>query len=745
VLLLGLAATLLVTWRLAETIHDKDESRFVYSVAAAQDAIADRLDTYMSLLRGGAALFAASGEVSRDEFRTYVHRQNVEQAYPGIQGIGFSRRVPAGELTEFVEAARAEGKPDFRVWPEDQREEYHSIVYLEPLDRRNRAAIGFDMFTEPTRRAAMERARDTGLPQATGKVTLVQEIDENKQAGFLIYMPVYGGEPATLDERRESLLGFVYSPFRADDLLAGVFAQKARPRLHFAVFDGAPSPESQLHNSGPEPEGRFRTTDTLPVAGRQWTIEYRTLPEFELVSGRAFLPIALSMGMLLSIAFSAFTWSEGKARGAAESSAAALDASRREIERLNADLEVRLGEVETLAAQREQLLQSEREARTAAEHAGRMKDEFLATLSHELRTPLNAILGYSQLLGMASLDEAEREDARDAIERNAWLQSKLIEDLLDMNRIVSGKIRLDLRPIDPADALDEAIEAATPAARNKGVALIQEFEHGGAKIMADHVRLQQIVWNLLSNAVKFTPAGGAVRVSLARGESDVTISVADTGQGISAHFLPHVFDRFRQADGSSTRRHGGLGLGLSIVWNLVELHGGRVTAESEGEGRGATFRVRLPTHGAAHIEEAPAMPASTATSDEAKGALAGIRVLVVDDEPDANALLKRLLEQRQAQVAVATSPAEAWPLLTENQFDVLLSDISMPQEDGYQFIRRIRTSNQPFSHIRAAAVTAFARPEDKARAKDAGFDDHLAKPIEAKALMRLVKRLALAD
>jgi CheY-like chemotaxis protein/anti-sigma regulatory factor (Ser/Thr protein kinase) len=294
-----------------------------------------------------------------------------------------------------------------------------------------------------------------------------------------------------------------------------------------------------------------------------------------------------------------------------------------------------------------------------------------------------------------------------------------------------------MRPVDPAGVLEDAIEAAAPAARNKGVALACEFDQGGPAVMADPVRLQQIVWNLLSNAVKFTARGGTVRVSLERDDDGAVVTVADNGQGIPADFLPHVFDRFRQADGSTTRRHGGLGLGLSIVRNLVELHGGTVTAHSEGEGRGATFQVRLPRHGeaggdAANWPEAKGEPQET---------LAGIRVLVVDDEPDANALIKRLLEQRKAAVTATTSTHEACALLSRQRFDVLLTDISMPLEDGYQFLQRIRSSDQPYRGIRAAAVTAYARPEDKAKARDAGFDDHLAKPVEARALVQLIKRL----
>ncbi|HEX6962047.1 MAG TPA: CHASE domain-containing protein, partial [Lacipirellula sp.] len=298
VLLLGLAATAAVTWRLAEIIRASDEDRFRNSVANAQDAITDRIDTYMALLRAGASYIAAQRDVTREEFHDYVARLDVTAAYPGIQGIGWSERIAPEELADRVAAAREDGVDDFRVWPDEERNEYHAIVFLEPLDRRNQAAIGYDMFTDPTRRAAMEEARDTGLPRATGKVTLVQEIDERKQAGFLIYMPVYEGDgvPATVADRREKLRGFVYSPFRADDLLAGVFAKEGRPHVDFTVYDGAAEPDSRLHQSAAQGEGRFQTSETLDIAGRPWTIRYQTRPEFEIASWRQFVPVAFAVG-----------------------------------------------------------------------------------------------------------------------------------------------------------------------------------------------------------------------------------------------------------------------------------------------------------------------------------------------------------------------------------------------------------------------------------------------------------------
>ncbi len=403
-----------------------------------------------------------------------------------------------------------------------------------------------------------------------------------------------------------------------------------------------------------------------------------------------------------------------------------------------------------IAAERDQLLASERAARGEAERASRMKDEFLATLSHELRTPLNAILGWATILAGRAEGDASLRGGLETIERNARAQTHIIEDLLDMSRIISGKVRLEVQVTDLASVLQTAVDSVRPTAESKGVKLRAILDPEAGPVMGDANRLQQVFWNLLVNAVKFTPKGGHIEVVLGRIDSHLEVSVADTGEGIGADFLPFVFDRFRQADASTSRQHGGLGLGLAIVKQLVELHGGRVRVASAGAGKGSVFTLELPTA----IVRAPAFsepisrrhPTAShdaepqATGDEPD--LTGVNVVAVDDEPDARALVQRLLEDRGAKVRSAASAAEAIDLIVGSPPDVLISDIGMPGEDGYAFIRRVRSlAAREGGDVPAVALTAYARTEDRVRAIRAGYQSHLVKPVDARELVAVVSSL----
>ena len=383
-----------------------------------------------------------------------------------------------------------------------------------------------------------------------------------------------------------------------------------------------------------------------------------------------------------------------------------------------------------------------------AEAASRSKDEFLATLSHELRTPLNAILGWTQILELTPDDGEKRSRGLQAIHRNARAQAQLIDDLLDLSRIVSGKMRLDVRSVDLLSVIDGAVEAVRPAAEARSLRLHRVLDPRAGPIAGDADRLRQVAWNLLSNAVKFTPKGGRVEVRLERVNSHVEIIVADSGIGISAEFLPHVFDRFRQFDSSASRTHGGLGLGLAIVRHLVELHGGTVEARSPGLGQGSTFVVALPLS-IARLD-APELRVHPRAGEEAAACrddptlnLRGIRVLVVDDEPDARETLTEILEHCEAEVLAVSSAGEALRELEKFKPHVLLSDIGMPGEDGYALIRRVRElPPERGGRVPAAALTAFARGEDRRRALLAGFQMHVPKPVEVNELATVVATLA---
>jgi signal transduction histidine kinase/CHASE1-domain containing sensor protein len=754
---IGAVSTTLVGRQLQRSAVAGDRERFEVAVDRLQDSIQDRVDMYVAMLRAGAAMLTATDLHTPAQFHVFADHLKLQRRYPGVQGIGYSERFAAADLSRVIAERRQLGDAAFHVWPSGNRTEYHSILYLEPLDRRNQAAIGYDMFTDPTRRAAMERARDTGEPAASGRVTLVQEIDENKQPGFLIYMPVYDGAtlPSTIEERRARLRGFVYSPFRADDLFAGILGRNPHPRAGFALFDGTPAPGSLLHRTDvPGQTSRLMTTRDVSVAGRTWTAEFFSTAALDAGSAHAFVPLTFWAGSILTGILTVLALLQVRARERAEQSEAAVeDAAKRfhdqaqtlavvnrtgaqiagELDldrlvqhitdagtaltrarfgaffynRLNQDgesytlyalsgaprdafasfpmprntdvfgptfrgegivrsaditadpryghnpphngmppghlpvrsylavpVKSRSGEVlgglffghpepnvfteqaehilSGIAAQAaiaidnarlygrvQELLASERAARTEAERVSGLKDEFLATLSHELRTPLNAVMGWAHMLSSGSLTDEHRTVAVETILRNARIQSKLIDDLLDMSRIISGRLRVEMSLVNLDDVVEAAVNVVKPTADAKRVQLSFEREPGLHSLWADGARLQQVLWNLLANAIKFTPALGRVAISVRRSGDDVELCVTDTGIGISAEFLPHVFERFRQGDGSFTRGHGGLGLGLSIARSLVEMHGGTIDAASAGVNRGSTFTLRFPAASAA--------------------------------------------------------------------------------------------------------------------------------------------------
>jgi len=419
-----------------------------------------------------------------------------------------------------------------------------------------------------------------------------------------------------------------------------------------------------------------------------------------------------------------------------------VDAFNRVLERIqlregelsdaNAELRKEIADRRRAEQERAELLVREREA-------NRLKDEFLATLSHELRTPLNAILGWTKLMRTGAVPEAGVDRALEKIERNAQVQSRLVEDLLEVSRIASGKLRLDVKPLDLAPLVTAAIDSIRPAAEARGVAIDRQFDAPAFPTGGDPDRLQQVIWNLLSNAVKFTPAGGVVTVRLRRDGADDELSVSDNGIGIEQAFLPNVFDMFRQADASSTRAHGGLGLGLSIVRNLVDMHGGDVRVESGGLNQGARFIVRLPVR--AHDRVTDRSAGRRPRGGVFDGLLTGARVVVVDDDDDTRELLQSLFESAGAIVRVAASAAEGLTACVEDRPDALVTDIAMPGEDGYGLIRQIQAVMGAGAPRATIALTAFAGARDRERAAEAGFDRHVTKPFDPEELVRAVQEL----
>ena len=423
-----------------------------------------------------------------------------------------------------------------------------------------------------------------------------------------------------------------------------------------------------------------------------------------------------------------------------QNSIAQAEAARLHVE----ELSKYITELQRSEEARGQLLLRAERARSEAEAANRIKDEFLATLSHELRTPLTSLLGWSSVLREAKRDEKVLNQGLEAIDRNARVQAQLIDDLLDVSRIVSGKLNLDVRPLDVSSVTRAAINVVRPAADAKGITLDYWAEPGLGAISADSARLQQIIWNLLSNAVKFTPHGGKISVRVDQDGTNARVTVEDTGQGIEPEFLPRVFDRFRQADSSTTRSFGGLGLGLAIVRHLVELHGGTVSAHSDGVNKGATFSLTFPL--LADRTQPVAVAHSGEMSPFENHSLDGLRVLLVDDEPEARQIISTVITRTGAEVKTCNSASEALAKLVEWKPDVILSDIAMPDEDGYSFIGKVRSlPRDKGGETPAAALTAYARDVDRRQALDAGYQMHIAKPIAAGQLVMMIARLAGRD
>jgi signal transduction histidine kinase len=449
-----------------------------------------------------------------------------------------------------------------------------------------------------------------------------------------------------------------------------------------------------------------------------------------LIRTYGFYAVVATVPIILIICFTYQTYLKN-----IENSVAQTEAARLHVEELSRYI----SELQRSEEERGQLLLRAERARAEAEAANRIKDEFLATLSHELRTPLTSLLGWSSVLREANQDEKVLTQGLEAIDRNARVQAQLIDDLLDVSRIVSGKLNLDVRPLDISSVARAAISVVRPAADAKGITLEYSAQPGLGAISADSARMQQIIWNLLSNAVKFTPHGGKIVVRIDQEGPNARVMIRDTGLGIDPKFLPRVFDRFRQADSSTTRSYGGLGLGLAIVRHLVELHGGTVYAESEGPGKGATFSATFPLLAV----RAEAIALSGEFNLAEMSSLTGLRVLLVDDEPEARQIITTVIARTGALVQSCTSASEALSKLIEWRPDVLLSDIAMPEEDGYSFIGRVRAlPKEKGGDTPAAALTAYARDEDRRHALDAGYQMHIAKPISAPELVMMIAKLA---
>jgi signal transduction histidine kinase len=565
----ALLLTLIATTFLVRTGRASDHWRFQNATAATQYDIEGRLDAYVALLKATAAAMASNPQISRTEFARYASFLDLRERYRGIQGIGFTRRVTPGDVAAVEQEMRRGGIPEFRVWPDTARDEYTAIIYLEPFDRRNRQAIGFDMSSEVTRRTAMHRARDSGRAALSGRVTLVQEIDEDRQPGFLIYLPLYrdGVTPPTVEARREALLGYVYAPFRAHDLFTGIFGIE-EPRVDFAVYDGnAPEEDallfdSGIHGGGPNGarDGDARrsralmdTARTMDFAGHRWTITYRSTPRFDATLNR-FLPWAVGLaGVMVSLVV------------------------------------FLLAHAQMRAAQ-------------SAAHSQGMRTRFFAAMSHELRTPVNAIIGYNDLLlaGAYGPVSPAFQQALDRSQAAARHLAELVSDVLDMSKLEAGKLDIDIQPVNVMTLLGELAATIEPMAESHGSTV--ELACAGALpiIESDPRRIRQIMLNLLSNAARFGERR-PITVRCRRTRRDgIEVDVVDQGMGIAEEDQMRIFEEFVQLPHTA----GGTGLGLAISRRLAQLLGGELSVTSR-PGHGSCFRLRLPPRAPGSVEPTP--------------------------------------------------------------------------------------------------------------------------------------------
>lgn len=569
VLVLSVLAAILASLTVGLTIHEKDEARFQGSVRWITQVIDQGVELYSSTLRAGAAWFAADQTPSGHEFHEYVTRLELARHYSGAQGIGFAERVPSWEKTVFEKRLQRLYGPAAEIKPPGLRPEYFPIVFLEPLDQRNEAAIGYDMFAEPIRQAAMARARDLGRQAATGKVELMQEIDPIKQAGFLIYTPVYrgGNVPATLEERRRALLGFVYSPFRADDMFHGIFENEARPRLHYEVYDGlAAAPANLLHASSlpasKHPE--FTAMERLNVHGRPWTLVFKTTPEFAAASSRALAGWVLAIGLLLSVGLAGITYALARARGRLELARAELQSHAETLEQTVQDRTARLRE-------------------TVHEL------EYMSySITHDLRAPLRAIQSFGGILeeeAAAALSPAAR-GYLDRMKAAAQRMDALIRDVLRYGEMVRADLPLYPVALSP---LLRGIRDTYPMLLRSGAEI--DLPDDLPRVRGNEAALTQCFSNLFSNAVKFVPPDRPARVRVfgERRNGMVRVSVQDNGIGIRAELQGKLFGIFQRLEPA----YEGTGIGLAIVKKSVERMGGRVGLDSTA-GQGSTFWVELP-------------------------------------------------------------------------------------------------------------------------------------------------------
>lgn len=582
VLVVSLVLTIGITYIFYRSAKAKDLTRFNNETLRVQTVIENKINLYMALLKGGRGFVESAKELNRKNFSNYVESLELDKNYVGVQGIGYNKIVLPNEREAVQKQMKSEGYSDFKIFPEGERDLFQTIIYLEPLNERNKKAIGYDMSTEANRREALERARDSGQAAATAKVTLIQENEIDNQAGFLIYLPIYTkGELPTAEARKENLTGYIYSPFRMEDFLNEIQTNSSVFDIAISIYDGAVNPANLLAQTVPKDDKIFgyninepyTRQEELYVGGRKWIINYNTLPTFDEQSSLNWTPLIFLIGLASSFLLFGLTHWESAAR---------------------AKLQITAAELFELEKQKQILLENEQKARQSAEQANKVKDEFIAVVSHELRTPLNAIVGWTQILRTESLAYNTKKLALDKIEKNLHSQTNLVDELLNFSQIISGNLDVEDKKVDFSKVFEETFQKIECLAHEKEIEFVKENRLNSHYILGNEDKIRIVIHNLLSNAIKFTHTGGKVESVVLTDDKNIEMIIKDNGRGISPDYLPHIFDRFHQSDNSITRTHGGLGLGLAITHHIIKIHKGTIEAMSEGIGKGSTFRVKIP-------------------------------------------------------------------------------------------------------------------------------------------------------
>ncbi len=679
ILLISILTTMLATYYVAATVEENDSLRFENEIQETEENIDKRLDAYIALLRGSAGLFAGSDFVKSEEFKSYVERLRLDQNYPGIQGLGFAPKITPGEFNSHFQEAETV-YPNFKVYPEGNRPVYYPIVYLEPQNKKNMKALGFDMYSDASRKSAMDKARDSGMRGATGKITLVQEIGPEKQAGFLIYLPIYKTSkvPETVEKRREDIAGFVYAPFRTDDLLKGIFGSNTQNLVNFKIYDGTEiEPANLLHNSTTSASSmpRFEKTINLDVAGRTWTILFTTKPQFEKGSNWNFIPLTLILGSFLSFLFYFISRSQAQAFAKAEKAALNLQYSQEKLKQ--SEMRYRLvventndiislldedgnfvytspsfkkvlgytpreligkksfsiihpddvahvqhemakavkgnmvGATFRIKNKRGKYLYFEGNGTAILDKKGRpemivstshditertelekRKDEFISMASHELKTPVTSLKVFTQVTQtlIAKNDLKKAESFLVKMDDQINKLTRLISELLNLSRIQSGKLELNMENFEIDTLVEDIVESLNATTLTHKIILKGKAR---SKIYADRDRIGQILINLITNAVKYSPRADKVLVSVTKQEKSIKIAIKDFGIGIPKEHLGKIFERFYQVSEGSDGTYPGLGIGLYISSEIARRHKGKINVESK-KGEGSTFYLELP-------------------------------------------------------------------------------------------------------------------------------------------------------